>query len=320
MRHLTVEQRAQIVGMSLAGSSNKSIARAFSIDMKTVARWINRYHLQQNFQRLPGSGRKPKIDKRMARRVGRIVLANRFTTAPDIAHSLGLEGVSDKTVIRSVKEVTGFENYWAAKKPFISEINRRRRVEWCRAHQDMTIDDWRRVLWSDESPFVLRFNRRRRCWRAHNERYNPMCITGTVKHDVKLNVWGCFTAHGVGNLYLVNGILEQIQYRNIITTQMIPSVRRLFPEGDWIFQQDNDPKHTAHSVRALFRDMAIPVLPWPSQSPDLNPIENLWSILDYNLRNRRPQNKEELFQVLCDGWNALDRDLKIRLVDPSCDR
>ena len=83
--------------------------------MNTVARWINRYHLQQNFQRLPGSGRKPMIDKRMARRVGRIVLANRFTTAPDIAHSLGLEGVSDKTVIRSVKEVTGFENYWAAK-------------------------------------------------------------------------------------------------------------------------------------------------------------------------------------------------------------
>jgi len=46
MRHLTVEQRAQIVGMSLAGSSNKSIARAFAIDMKTVARWINRYQIQ----------------------------------------------------------------------------------------------------------------------------------------------------------------------------------------------------------------------------------------------------------------------------------
>ena len=82
---------------------------------------------------------------------------------------------------------------------------------------------------------------------------------------------------------------------------MIPSVRRLFPEGDWIFLQDNDPKHTAHSIRALFRDMAIPVLPWPSQSPDLNPIENLCD--------------EELFQVLCNGWNALDRDLLTRLVD-----
>ena len=87
MRHLTVEQRAQIVGMSLAGSSNKSIARAFAIDMKTVARWINRYHHQQNFQRLPGSGRKPKIDKRMARRVGQVERAelmymsiNDFTT------------------------------------------------------------------------------------------------------------------------------------------------------------------------------------------------------------------------------------------------
>ena len=96
---------------------------------------------------------------------------------------------------------------------------------------------------------------------------------------------------------------------------MIPSVRRLFPEGDWIFQQDNDPKHTALSVRALFRDMAIPVLPWPSYSPDLNPIENLWSVLDYKLRKRRPQNKEQLFQALSDGWNALDRDLLTQLVD-----
>ena len=141
MRHLTVEQRAQIVGMSIAGSSNKSIARTFAIDMKTVARWINRYQLGHNLQRLPGSGRKPKIDERMARRVRRIVLADRFATAPEIARTLRLEGVAYKTIVRCIKGVQGFKNHWAAKKPFISEINRRRRVEWCRAHQNMVVED-----------------------------------------------------------------------------------------------------------------------------------------------------------------------------------
>ena len=88
MRHLSADQRAQIVGMHIAGTSNLSIARVFAIDKKTVARWVNRYRLGQNLTRLPGSGRKPKIDCRLARRIARIVVANRFTTAPDITHTM----------------------------------------------------------------------------------------------------------------------------------------------------------------------------------------------------------------------------------------
>ena len=63
-------------------------------------------------------------------------------------------------------------------------------------------------------------------------------------------------------------------------------------------------------------ERGIHLLPyWPDQFPDLNPMENLWSILDHNVRDRRPQSKAELFRVLQDGWNALDRDLLRRLVD-----
>ena len=69
-------------------------------------------------------------------------------------------------------------------------------------------------------------------------------------------------------------------------------------------------------VKAFMLERGIHLLPyWPAQSPDLNPIENLWSILDHNVRDRRPQSKAELFRVLQDGWNALDRDLLRRLVD-----
>jgi len=110
--------------------------------------------------------------------------------------------------------------------------------------------------------------------------------------------------------------MEQNQHIRILEQQALPSGRDLFGQNYWIFQHDNDPKHTAKRVKAFIQDSGINLLPyWPAQSPDLNPIENLLSILDHNVRDRRPQSKAELFQVLQDGWNALDRDLLRRLVD-----
>jgi len=81
------------------------------------------------------------------------------------------------------------------------------------------------------------------------------------------------------------------------------------------FQQDNDPKHTANSIKAYLANYEVPTLPWPSQSPDLNPIENLWSILDDKVKDRNPQNEEQLFTVLQNAWNALEPELLTKLAD-----
>ena len=60
-------------------------------------------------------------------------------------------------------------------------------------------------MWTDESPYVLRFGKRQRVWRTFNERYAWFATKATVKHDKKINVWGAFAAHGVGNLYWIKG-------------------------------------------------------------------------------------------------------------------
>ena len=170
-------------------------------------------------------------------------------------------------------------------------------------------------MWTDESPYVLRYDGKVRVWRMHNERYETRCTKATVKHDKKINVWGAFAAHGVGILHRIHGIMVKEMYHDILGNVMLPSADILFGRENYIFQQDNDPKHTANINKAFIVDNQIPTFDWPAQSPDLNPIENLWSILDQKCKDRRPNNEDELFQELQHAWNNLPVDLLTELVD-----
>jgi transposase len=221
--------------------------------------------------------------------------------------------VSDRTV-RSVLSKNGYKSRIQVKKPFISPQNVKNRLDWARKHKDWTVEQWKKVLWSDESPFVLKFAQRERVWRQSGERYLKECTKGTVKHDKKVNVWGCFASNGVGALYRVNGILKKEQMRQILMRQMIPSVKTLFPDNNFLFQQDNDPKHTSKVVQTYLKNKGVQLLDWPAQSPDLNPIENLWSILDKRLKDRVCSNESELFEILERGWKELDINLLTNLV------
>ena len=64
-----------------------------------------------------------------------------------------------------------------------------------------------------------------------------------------------------------------------------------------VFQMDNDPKHTSKVVSKWLKDNKVKVFEYPSQSPDLNPIENMCAELKKCVRARRPTNLTQLHQL-----------------------
>ncbi len=75
---------------------------------------------------------------------------------------------------------------------------------------------------------------------------------------------------------------------------MLPSADKLYGDADFIFQQDVAPAHTVKGTKSWFNDHGVTVLDLPANLPDLNPIENLWSIVKKKMRDTRPNNADDL--------------------------
>ncbi len=164
--------------------------------------------------------------------------------------------------------------------------------------------DWNNVMFYDESSFTVRtIHLCKRVWRKEGTRFRTSNLIPTFKSGyVSLSIWGVFLKQGRTDLLRIRGNLIQHENKQIIASYVIPfpstKHRRL---RNFLFQQDICGPHRAKFIKQYLDAENARVLPWPAQRPDLNPTENIWTILKKKLceRSVHPSNAEELFEVQC---------------------
>ncbi len=118
-------------------------------------------------------------------------------------------------------------------------------------------------------------------------------------------IWAATSSAGVGPLCFLKSTVNAAIYQEILEHFMPPSADKLYGDADFIFQQDLAPAHTAKGTKSWFNDHGVTVLDWPANSPDLNPIENLWCIVKRKMRDTRPNNADDLKATVKETWASI---------------
>lgn len=294
--------RAQAVALSSTGLTIREIARKLGISRTAVNQAIQKNTATGTFVDAARSGRPKVTTMRDDRTLKRLVQINPTVSLPQLANSLARGGThaSTSTISRRLKAL-GLKSYKPAVKPKLTPTMAKKRLNFCKAHAHLIPDDWDKVMWSDETTIEQFGSRIKHIRRPPNERYNRQYIVQSVKHPIKQMIWACMSSKGRGALYFLpqGETMKGTNYLDLLKDRL---ELHMNIHETTTFMQDGAPCHRSKCVMQWLESKNIQVLPWPGNSPDCNPIENLWCVLKDHVAKMQPSSLESLRECIKQAW------------------
>ena len=126
-------------------------------------------------------------------------------------------------------------------------------------------------------------------------------------------IWCAIWKGGRSNIYFMKGKIDADLYIDLMNEFIECDLKPAFPDFEATFMQDGAPCHTANKTRMFLASTGLHVLEWwPANSPDLNPIENGWSMMEEWIDRNRPdarKNMNEFKEAIVDVWWTLDQEV-----------
>ncbi|CAF4523682.1 unnamed protein product, partial [Rotaria sp. Silwood2] len=185
--NISVKKRWEIVFLSRhehgPHMSNVNISQYLRISESTVRYWLERYETTGDIEIIQKSGRKRSTTEKQDDTIQSMIAQHPTESTRQIAVRLSKKGVKiSKTTLRRRFKEAGLQLMKPTSKPLLTADHIKKRLEWTIQHQDV---DWNQVIFTDESSFHMK-QVIRRVWKKRGEKY----YVSTVKHPVKIHVWG----------------------------------------------------------------------------------------------------------------------------------
>lgn len=307
MRQISKDIETNVRKYLIDGLSCRQITQLINISHSTVNRIAKRSKLTLKKSK---GGRPSKLSNRdkayCVHQITRGSCENAKEVRDNVHEDLGM--VISVSTVRRVLHEAGLYSFVQPKKPSLSLKNVKLRLQWAKVHVNWTMDDWKRVIWSDETK-IERFGSsgKQYGWKKPGERLKPKHVKQTVKNSPGLMVWSCIVyGHGVGWLTKIEGNMDSTLYIQILDEDLQMTMEDYgLDKSKFILMQDNDPKHKSRMTMDYLKNQDYQLMEWPPQSPDLNPIENMWSLLKRRLYNNYdcpPKGMLELWERIGKTW------------------
>jgi transposase len=312
-------ERTAAVTLTRIGETQQQAAEQLGCSRQTVSHWQRTFEATGEVRDAPRSGRPRETTELEDTALVASSVADPDLTPRALRQELHLD-VSSATVDRRLKEAVLFGRVKQKKREFMDE-DRRKRLSFAEGYKKWTEEQWERVLFADEaiiegaggSSGGRRWVRRPP---GSREAFKHEYCTDKQAHPVKLHVWACFSARGLGYCYISEETLDGKRLKRILDTHLLASAQLHFnqdPPEPWWLLQDNAPTHTSRAVQQWLHNHGVSCLDFPPYSPDLNPIENLWVNVEKRVEERAPKTVEELQNIIAEEWKNTSKSLLQKL-------